>query len=50
MDNGRIVMDGTAQELINNADIQEAYLGSADQKQKDYKEAKRYRRRKRWLG
>lgn len=50
MDNGRIVMDGSAQDLINNADIQEAYLGSADQKQKDYKEAKRYRRRKRWLG
>jgi branched-chain amino acid transport system ATP-binding protein len=50
MDNGHIVMDGTAGDLIDNADIQEAYLGRADQKEKDYKEAKRYKRRKRWLG
>lgn len=50
LDNGRIVMDGTSQELIDNADIQEAYLGSTEEKEKDYKEAKRYKRRKRWLG
>ncbi|MDY6881199.1 MAG: ABC transporter ATP-binding protein [Desulfatiglans sp.] len=50
MDNGRVVMDGSSRELMDNADIQEAYLGSADQKEKDYKEAKRYKRRKRWLG
>lgn len=50
MENGRVVMDGSARELIENADIQEAYLGGAEQTQKDYKEAKRYRRRKRWLG
>ena len=50
MDNGRVVMDGPADELIRNADIQEAYLGGTDRKDKDYKEAKRYRRRKRWVG
>ena len=50
MENGRVVMDGSAQELIDNADIQEAYLGGTEQAQKDYKEAKRYKRRKRWLG
>ena len=50
MDNGRVVMDDSAKALLSNADIQEAYLGSADQDGKDYKEAKRYKRRKRWLG
>ena len=50
MDNGRVVMDDSAKELLGNADIQEAYLGNADQDGKDYKEAKRYKRRKRWLG
>ena len=50
MENGRVVMDGNSDELIKNADIQEAYLGSMDAGKKDYKEAKRYKRRKRWLG
>jgi branched-chain amino acid transport system ATP-binding protein len=50
IDNGRVVMDGTARELIDNPDIQEAYLGGAQDQQKDYSEAKRYKRRKRWLG
>lgn len=50
MDNGRVVMDGPARELIDNADIQEAYLGSTEDMEKDYSEAKRYKRRKRWLG
>jgi branched-chain amino acid transport system ATP-binding protein len=50
MDNGRVVMEDTAGELINNADIQEAYLGGSEDKEKNYSEAKRYKRRKRWLG
>ncbi|MBU2551389.1 MAG: ABC transporter ATP-binding protein [Proteobacteria bacterium] len=50
MENGRVVMEDTAAELINNADIQEAYLGGTEEKEKDYSEAKRYKRRKRWLG
>jgi branched-chain amino acid transport system ATP-binding protein len=50
MENGRVVMDGPANELIENADIQNAYLGGSEQDRKDYKEAKRYKRRKRWLG
>jgi len=50
MDTGRVVMDDTAQELLNNADIQEAYLGGSEDQEKDYAEAKRYKRRKRWLG
>ena len=50
MDNGRVVMDGRAQELVDNADIQEAYLGGTEETEKDFSEAKRYKRRKRWLG
>jgi len=50
MDNGRVVLDGPSEELINNTDIQASYLGGLDQEMKDYKQAKRYRRRKRWMG
>lgn len=50
MENGRVAMDGSSSELLHNTDIQEAYLGSKDAAKKDYKEAKRYKRRKRWLG
>ncbi|XXJ21103.1 ABC transporter ATP-binding protein [Desulfovibrio caledoniensis] len=51
MENGRVVMDGTAKDLFNNPDVQEFYLGmgSAGDK-KSYRDVKHYRRRKRWLG
>ncbi|MGE4423801.1 MAG: ABC transporter ATP-binding protein [Pseudodesulfovibrio sp.] len=51
MENGRVVMDGTAKELLDNPDVQEFYLGmgSAGDK-KSYRDVKHYRRRKRWLG
>jgi len=49
MENGRVVLDGSADELIDNDDIRESYLGTTEKGQKDYKEAKRYKRRKRWL-
>lgn len=49
MENGRVVLDGTAQELSENNDIRESYLGTSGEDQKDYKESKRYKRRKRWL-
>lgn len=47
IEQGRIVMSGTAEALRANPDIQEAYLGSG--KQVDYHGVKHYRRRKRWL-
>jgi branched-chain amino acid transport system ATP-binding protein len=47
IDNGRIVMHGTAADLKRNPDIQEFYLGGAEHK--DYHAVKHYRRRKRWL-
>ncbi|MBW2632757.1 MAG: ABC transporter ATP-binding protein [Deltaproteobacteria bacterium] len=46
---GRIVLDGTAQDLLTNKDVKEFYLGSGEKERKSYKDAKRYKRRKRWL-
>jgi branched-chain amino acid transport system ATP-binding protein len=50
MENGRIVLDGTPQDLMNNADVREFYLGLSDSgTRKSYREVKHYKRRKRWL-
>ncbi len=51
MENGRIVLDGPAQQLRENEDIKEFYLGLNQMgERKSYKEVKHYKRRKRWLG
>lgn len=51
MENGRVVMDGPAKQLRNNADIKEFYLGlTAVGERKSYRDVKHYKRRKRWLG
>jgi branched-chain amino acid transport system ATP-binding protein len=47
IENGRIVMSGTAEALLENPDVQEFYLGGAARV--DYRNVKHYRRRKRWL-
>jgi branched-chain amino acid transport system ATP-binding protein len=47
IDNGRVVMSGTASALQQNPDVQEFYLGGAGRV--DYRSVKHYRRRKRWL-
>jgi branched-chain amino acid transport system ATP-binding protein len=50
MENGRIVLDGVAETLRDNADIKEFYLGLSEAgARKNYREVKHYRRRKRWL-
>lgn len=50
MESGRIVLDGDAETLKDNADIQEFYLGlSSVGQRKSYRDVKHYRRRKRWL-
>ena len=50
MENGRIVMDGTAEKLSENEDVREFYMGlSKVGERKDYREVKHYKRRKRWL-
>jgi branched-chain amino acid transport system ATP-binding protein len=48
IEQGRIVMSGTAAELRENPDIKEAYLGGGSTRV-DYHAVKHYRRRKRWL-
>lgn len=51
MENGRIVLDGTSQQLVDNEDIKEFYLGLTQVgKRKSYRDVKHYKRRKRWLG
>ncbi len=51
MESGRIVLNGPAEQLAQNADIKNFYLGltQADER-KSYRDAKHYKRRKRWLG
>ena len=49
LETGRIVLDGTAKALIANEDVKEFYLGAGEKERKSYKDAKRYKRRKRWL-
>jgi branched-chain amino acid transport system ATP-binding protein len=49
MDQGKVVLDGTAEELRNNEDIKEFYLGGAGEQRRSFKNLKSYRRRKRWL-
>jgi branched-chain amino acid transport system ATP-binding protein len=50
IENGRIVLDGSADFLRHNEDVREFYLGlSATGMRKSYREVKHYKRRKRWL-
>jgi branched-chain amino acid transport system ATP-binding protein len=51
METGRIVLNGPASQLMENADIKEFYLGLTQVgERKSYREVKHYKRRKRWLG
>jgi branched-chain amino acid transport system ATP-binding protein len=50
MENGRIAMDRPSEQLEDNEDIREFYLGlSGVGQKKSYRDVKHYRRRKRWL-
>ena len=49
LETGRVVMDGTTAELSANEDVKEFYLGLSAGERKNYRDAKHYRRRKRWL-
>jgi branched-chain amino acid transport system ATP-binding protein len=50
MENGRVVLDGDADFLVNNEDVKEFYIGlSALGEKKSYRSIKHYKRRKRWL-
>jgi branched-chain amino acid transport system ATP-binding protein len=49
LENGRVVLDGSAAELRENADVKEFYLGIAGGERKSFRDVKQYKRRKRWL-
>jgi branched-chain amino acid transport system ATP-binding protein len=49
LENGRVVMEGTAAHLSANEDVKEFYLGISTGGRKSFKDSKNYRRRKRWL-
>lgn len=50
MENGRVVLDGTSEQLSRNQDVREFYLGLSSQQGRTHmKEVKHYKRRKRWL-
>lgn len=50
MENGRVVLDGTSEQLRRNADVREFYLGLSSQPGRtSMKDVKHYKRRKRWL-
>ena len=51
MENGRIVINGPTETLINDSDVQRFYLGASDEgtEQVSFRDIKHYKRRKRWL-
>ncbi|HEY8358244.1 MAG TPA: ABC transporter ATP-binding protein [Ramlibacter sp.] len=50
MENGRVVLDGTSEQLRRNSDVREFYLGvNAGQGRTSMRDVKHYKRRKRWL-
>jgi branched-chain amino acid transport system ATP-binding protein len=50
MENGRVVLDGTSEQLRRNQDVREFYLGLGSQPGRtSMKDVKHYKRRKRWL-
>lgn len=51
METGRVVLDGPSEQLAQNEDIKEFYLGLTQLgERKSYRDVKHYKRRKRWLG
>ncbi len=50
LENGRIVMDDSAEKLLQNPDIKDFYLGLTDVGgRKSFRNVKHYKRRKRWI-
>ena len=49
LENGRVVMEGSAESMRDNEDVKEFYLGISGDGRQSFKDVKQYRRRKRWL-
>ena len=48
LENGRIVREGLSNELLQDDDIKEFYLGVGETGRRSFRDVKTYRRRKRW--
>ena len=48
LETGRIVKEGSAAELLADADIREFYLGAGEAGRRSFRDVKTYRRKKRW--
>ncbi len=49
IEQGKIVLDGTAEALCNNEDVKEFYLGQGGEERRSFKNLKSFKRRKRWI-
>jgi len=49
MEQGKVVLDGTAEELESNEDVKEFYLGGHGAERRSFKNLKSFKRRKRWI-
>jgi branched-chain amino acid transport system ATP-binding protein len=49
LETGRVVLDGEAKALRENADVAEFYLGVGGGERESFRDVKHYKRRKRWL-
>jgi branched-chain amino acid transport system ATP-binding protein len=50
IENGRVVLDGTADRLRDHPDIKDFYLGQTRGDRRSYRDVKQYRRSRRWYG
>jgi branched-chain amino acid transport system ATP-binding protein len=48
IETGRVVKEGSAAELLADADIREFYLGAGEAGRRSFRDVKSYRRKKRW--
>jgi branched-chain amino acid transport system ATP-binding protein len=49
LENGRVVLEGSAEYLGRNEDVKEFYLGLSGSDRRSFRDTKSFRRRKRWL-
>jgi branched-chain amino acid transport system ATP-binding protein len=50
IEQGKIVLDGTSQELATNEDVKEFYLGQGkNESRRSFRNLKSFKRRKRWI-
>lgn len=49
LESGKVMLDGTADELMNHEDVKAFYLGGSGEERQSFKNLKSYKRRKRWI-